>query len=45
MFFEKKTTKTCMVVIAGAIFMQRIFKSVASFSMDIVKKKEWKLVL
>lgn len=29
-----------MNLIAGAIFMQRIFKSVASFSMDIVKKKE-----
>ena len=29
-----------MNLIAGAIFMQRIFKSVASFSMDVVKKKE-----
>ena len=29
-----------MNLIVGAIFMQRIFKSVASFSMDMVKKKE-----
>ena len=29
-----------MNLIAGAIFMQRIFKSVASFSMDILKKDE-----
>ena len=29
-----------MNLIAGAIFMQKIFKSVASFSMDMVKKKE-----
>jgi len=29
-----------MNFIAGAIFMQRIFKSVASFSMDLVKKKD-----
>jgi len=29
-----------MNFIAGAIFMQRIFKSVASFSMDMVKKKD-----
>jgi len=31
-----------MNFIAGAIFMQRIFKSVASFSMDMVKKKDEK---
>jgi len=29
-----------MNFIVGAIFMQRIFKSVASFSLDMVKKKE-----
>jgi len=29
-----------MNLIVGAIFMQRIFKSVASFSMDMVKRKE-----
>jgi uncharacterized protein (TIRG00374 family) len=29
-----------MNLIGGAIFMQRIFKSVASFSMDMVKRKE-----
>ena len=29
-----------MNIIIGAIFMQRIFKSVASFSMDMIKKKE-----
>jgi len=29
-----------MNLIAGAIFMQRIFKSVASFSMDMIKKSE-----
>ena len=29
-----------MNLIVGAIFMQRIFKSVASFSMDIVKKRD-----
>ena len=29
-----------MNLIAGAIFMQRIFKSVASFSMDILNKDE-----
>ena len=31
-----------MNFIVGAIFMQRIFKSVASFSMDMVKRKEEK---
>jgi uncharacterized protein (TIRG00374 family) len=29
-----------MSLIAGAIFMQRIFKSVASFSMDVLEKQE-----
>jgi len=29
-----------MNLIAGAIFMQRIFKSVASFSMDVLEKQE-----
>ena len=31
-----------MNLIVGAVFMQRIFKSVASFSMDMVKKKDAK---